>query len=134
MTENIDKSIAIKIGSGKKEVIEFADVECPFCRRAENFFKDADVTRYVFLYPLDSIHPHATAWSIHILCSDDPAEEFEKVMHDQVKEFKDCEKGRQALMRHVAQGDKAGVSSVPSFRINGETVNGADPKIMDMIK
>jgi len=44
---------AVKIGDGKKVVIEITDPDCPFCRTASEYFsKKTDVIRYVFFAPL----------------------------------------------------------------------------------
>ncbi len=134
MTADIDTDLGIKIGNGKKEVIEFTDVDCPFCKRAEDFFKNADVTRYIFLYPLDIYHPDAAMKSVHILCSADPAEEYIKVINGHISEFNSCREGEETLKIHRAYGARLGVSGTPFFRIDGTDINGADPKIAEMIK
>jgi thiol:disulfide interchange protein DsbC len=40
---------AVKIGSGPKVVIEFTDPDCPYCKKASEFFKNrTDVTATFF--------------------------------------------------------------------------------------
>ena len=40
---------ALKIGSGPRQVIEFTDPDCPYCRKVDELLaKRTDVTRYVF--------------------------------------------------------------------------------------
>ncbi|HOO40696.1 MAG TPA: DsbC family protein, partial [Syntrophales bacterium] len=53
----------IKIGDGKSVVIEFTDPDCPFCRKAADWFEKnrEGVTRYVFLYPITRLHTGAAA-------------------------------------------------------------------------
>ena len=49
-----DKQKAVKVGSGKHEVIEVTDPDCPFCRKMHEYWaKRPDVTRYVFFLPPD---------------------------------------------------------------------------------
>jgi thiol:disulfide interchange protein DsbC len=63
---------AIKIGSGKNTVIMWTDPDCPYCRKLEEYFKDKkDITRYVYLLPLEQLHPKATIKSENILCQTD---------------------------------------------------------------
>jgi len=63
---------AVKIvkGDGKRRVAIFEDPDCPFCKRLEQELGRVDnLTMYVLLYPLESIHPGATDKSIRIWCS-----------------------------------------------------------------
>ena len=63
---------AIKIGKGKNTVIMFTDPDCPFCRKIEEYFTDRkDITRYVYLLPLEQLHPKSMDKSKIIMCSKD---------------------------------------------------------------
>ena len=129
---------AIKIGSGKKTVIEFADPVCPFCRRAyEHLAKRKDITLYVFLFPLAQIHPQAMAMSKYILCSPDPAKAFSQAMAGELddKNLKvpaGCGKAN-VLTEDIEAGKKAGVMGTPAFFINGRFVNGANLPLIDKL-
>ena len=129
---------AIKIGSGKKTVIEFADPVCPFCRRAyEHLAKRKDITLYVFLFPLAQIHPQATAMSRNILCSPDPAKAFGEAMSGGLDGKNlgvpaGCEKAN-ILNEDIEAGKKAGVMGTPAFFINGRFVNGANLPLIDKL-
>src|SRR3972149_9742566 len=47
LTDALLREKAVKIGGGKKVVIEITDPDCPFCRTASEYFsKKEDVTRY----------------------------------------------------------------------------------------
>lgn len=70
---------AIRLGPehGTRRLAVFDDVDCPFCRR---FHADTlpallqdGVTVYVFLFPLQQLHPQAKAKSEAIWCSDNRA-------------------------------------------------------------
>jgi len=65
-------------GSNRYAFVVFTDPECPFCRRADKFLKNKNVTIYTNLMPL-SFHPHARAWSLEILSSKDKQKAFEKI-------------------------------------------------------
>ena len=129
---------AIKIGSGKKTVIEFADPVCPFCRRAyEHLAKRKDVTLYVFLYPLAQIHPQAVAMSRYILCSPDQAKTFGEAMSGGLDGKNlgapaGCGKAN-VLNEDIEAGKKAGVMGTPAFFINGRFVNGANLPLIDKL-
>lgn len=136
--KQIDKTAAIKISEGKgtNEVIEFTDVDCPFCKRSESFFTapDSDVTRYIFLTPLDSLHPEAAKKSVHILCSADRAAEYKKVIAGEVDKFTGCPEGEEMLKIHRSAGEKMGVQGTPQFYVNGAHYAGANPLVYEAIK
>ncbi len=68
----LDQAVKIVKGDGKRRVAIFEDPDCPFCKRVEQELVRVDnVTMYVLLYPLESIHPGATDKSIRIWCSAD---------------------------------------------------------------
>ena len=70
ITQYVDLNKAVKIGHGPVKVIEFANIDCPFCRAFEKLttesktLRDA-MTRYVFLIPQPSIHPHSTQMELY---------------------------------------------------------------------
>lgn len=124
---------AVKIGEGPNTVIELSDPDCPFCRKAAEWFeKRDDVTRYVFFYPLTNIHPNAEKKAKWILCSDDPMSAYSSVMEGDLDngEFEllpSCkEKADPLLVEGMSWAKKLGVSSTPTFWINRERVNGAN--------
>lgn len=121
---------ALKIGDGPNTVIEVADPDCPFCREGSAFFSTRDdVTRYVFLYPLERIHPQADAKSRYILSAEDPETAYEEVFsgeYDQkpLPEFKD----NGLLDTHKQIVRKVGINSTPRYWINGEYISGTNLK------
>jgi len=117
---------AIKIGNGPIQVIEVADPDCPFCREGSAFFSGRkDVTRYVFLLPLERIHPEAAQKARYVLSSEDPILAYEEAMggrfdNEPVPEFKD----NGLLDEHLAVAKKVGLNGTPKYWINGEFVSG----------
>ena len=66
----VDLNKAIKIGHGPVKVIEFANIDCPYCRAFEKLTTESktlrdSMTRYVFLIPQPSIHPHSTEMELY---------------------------------------------------------------------
>jgi len=135
----VDKTLAIKVDNGKKEIIEFTDPECPYCLKAEDFFKGADVTRLLFFMPLP-FHKNAERLTVHILCSKSPATEYQKVLNEvsagNADNFKanSCDAGKERLQKMVETAQKLGVRGTPFFIIDGKAISGADPAIQQMIK
>lgn len=121
---------AIKIGDGPNQVVEVSDPDCPFCRDGSEFFSSReDVTRYVFLFPLDRIHPQAEAKSRYILSAEDQESAYEDVYSGEydnkpLPAFQD--NGLLDLHRQVAS--EMGINSTPRFWINGKYVSGTNLK------
>ena len=71
---------AIKIGTGKNKVIEFTDPDCPYCRQAAEYFKNKNVTKYVYLIPIAQLHPKAEEKAKYILAAADKVKAYYEVM------------------------------------------------------
>lgn len=128
---------AVKVGDGKKIVIEFTDPDCPFCRKAfEYFSKRSDVTQYVFFAPL--AHPAAITKIEYILGAENKAQAFDAMMLGQEipAGTKPATPEIKALAQeHLALARKVGIQGTPTFFIKGEQVVGADTnKIDELLK
>ncbi len=67
-----DKAIKITKGSGAYKLAVFEDPDCPFCQKLEKELAAInDTTVYVFLFPIDTLHPQATLHSREIWCAPD---------------------------------------------------------------
>jgi len=124
---------AVKVGEGKTVVIEFTDPDCPYCRKASEYFtKRSDVTRYVYFAPL--AHPAAITKIQYILGADNKAEAYEAMMLGQEipASAKPATEAVKALAQeHIALAKKMGIQGTPTFFIKGEQVVGADTKKID---
>lgn len=70
----IDLAIKEVRGKGTRHIAVFADPKCPYCRELEGELGGIeDLTVYTFLYPLESVHPGATAQAHQIWCARDRA-------------------------------------------------------------
>lgn len=128
---------AVKIGDGKNTVIEITDPDCPYCRKASEYFtKRTDVTRYVFFAPL--AHPAAITKVEYILGADNKAEAYDAMMLGQEipATAKPVTPAVKALAQeHLALARKVGVQGTPTFFINGAQVVGADTnKFEELLK
>lgn len=135
--KNIPLDKALKIGSGPRQVIEFTDPDCPFCRKVDELLsKRTDLTRYVFFYPLRKIHPDAEKKARYILSHKEKGNAFHEVFSgsmDGKSVPQDENMGRQLEeMEKVAQS--IGVQGTPAIWIDGVPVNGADlPRISALL-
>ena len=129
---------AIKIGTGKNKVIEFTDPDCPYCRQAAEYFKNKNVTKYVYLIPITQLHPKAEEKAKYILAAADKVKAYYEVMSG-AKDKDDL--GRQKISPDVndiyqAQqsiGKAIGITGTPAFWINGKYVPGANIKMFDTL-
>ena len=126
---------AIKIGDGPNLVIEVTDPDCPFCRHGSDYFAGRDdVTRYVFLFPLDQLHPQAAAKARYILAAEDQELAYEEVFsgkYDSQPVPDVTDNGMLDLHRKVAH--KSGISGTPQFWINGQHISGFNPQQFDQL-
>jgi thiol:disulfide interchange protein DsbC len=127
----IDK--AIKTGSGPNTVIEFTDPDCPYCRKAYEWFKtQTGITKYTFLTPIPQLHPRATEKAEYILSQKTP-EAQAAALHDALEGKLDnntlqgiTEDGKKAVELHKSLGQKVGLNGTPLFFVNGRMVSGAN--------
>ena len=69
-----ERAIKIVKGNGSRRLVLFEDPDCPYCHKLEQELTTiTDVTMYVFLYPLEDLHPGATGQAHAIWCSPDRA-------------------------------------------------------------
>lgn len=124
---------AVKIGDGKKVVVEFTDPDCPYCRKASEYFtKRADVTRYVFFAPI--AHPGAITKVEYVLGAENKVEAYDAMMMGQeipAKAKPSTEAIKALAQEHLAIARKIGIQGTPTFYINDQQVVGNDTKRFD---
>lgn len=79
----LPKDLAIKIvkGNGKRVMALFSDPDCPYCKRFEHELEKVnDVTVYLYLYPIPSLHPDAVSRARAVWCADDRAKAWSDLM------------------------------------------------------
>ncbi len=77
----LNQAIKYVKGKGERTLYIFSDPDCPYCQRLEQNMVGVDnVTVYVFLYPLTSLHPNAEKVSNQIWCSKNPSEAWTNYM------------------------------------------------------
>jgi thiol:disulfide interchange protein DsbC len=76
-----DKAIVRVKGSGARKLAIFTDPDCPYCKRLEKELEAvSDITVYVFLLPLEQLHPDAPRKARAIWCAPDQAKAWEELM------------------------------------------------------
>jgi thiol:disulfide interchange protein DsbC len=124
-----ESAIKFVKGNGKRQVAIFEDPHCPYCRQIEATLKDInDVTIYVFLFPIESLHPGATDTSRNVWCSDDRATAWTKVMLEKTAPpVKRCDET--GLQKVVKLGEQLGINGTPTlFFADGHRVVGSIPR------
>lgn len=73
----VSDAITIKRGNGKFKFAVFSDPDCPYCKAMEKELeKVTNYTEYVYMFPLESLHPKARAKAEAIWCSKDRADSW----------------------------------------------------------
>ncbi len=129
----LERAIKVVKGNGSRRFAVFSDPDCPFCQQLEqqSLPQITNITMYVFLYPIASLHPQATAKAHAIWCARDRAAAWDAWMH-QKKLPSDTPAGGVCTGDPVKElqqlGDKLHVNSTPTiFFSNGRRVAGAIP-------
>jgi len=122
---------AIKIvkGDGSRKLAVFEDPDCPYCKKVEaDIAKLDNYTLYVFLYPIEQLHPDATDKSKKVWCSKDRAKAWlDLMLRNQVPKGKgDCET---PIGRNIALASQLNINGTPALIFeDGRLAPGAIPK------
>jgi thiol:disulfide interchange protein DsbC len=113
-------------GKGERKMAVFTDPDCPFCKRIEGDLAKVDnVTIYMFLFPIDSLHPNATDKAKRIWCSADRSKAWDDYMQKGVtpSAAPTCDNPVDKLVQF---GSQRGINATPTLVFgNGERVPGA---------
>jgi thiol:disulfide interchange protein DsbC len=128
LMKNLPLDKAVKVGSGKTAVVEFTDPDCPYCRKAYEFFKNrTDITRYTFFCPL--AHPAAITKIQYILSAADKEKAYSEMFEgknpvEPATGYSEAVK--KLAQEHLSLARSVGVTGTPTYFINGKLVVGAD--------
>lgn len=115
-------------GNGSRKIAVFSDPDCPFCKRLEQSFVKLDnVTIYIFLMPLQQLHPKAPEVSRSIWCSPDRVKAWDDYMLKGIapKAAGSCDN---PVDRIVEFGQSKRISGTPTlFFTDNRRVPGAVP-------
>lgn len=120
-----DKAIPIVRGNGARKLAVFTDPDCPYCQQLEKELALlTDITVYVFLYPIASLHPEAERHAKAIWCAPDRAKSWTAHMLEGKPQNGDtqCKNPVDAL---IALGNGLGITGTPTMVFpNGKRVSG----------
>jgi len=113
---SLNRADAIKISSGSKSIAVFTDLDCPFCKKLHAELKRLnDVSVYVFLYPLESIHPGAKSRSISVWCSKDRVralDDYFSGRFHKAEHFREC---ANPIERNIQFARRHNIAGVPAI-------------------
>jgi len=130
--ESVDRSVALVLGNGPKEVIEFVDPDCGHCRAAHKWFsteKRADIRHLIYFMPLKG-RAQAEARVLEALCArqEDREAALSKVFNptapiDLTKAVR-CREGLDLLAAQAKVAQAIGVYATPFYIIDGKVTAG----------
>lgn len=124
----LERAIKIVKGNGSRQFAVFSDPDCPFCQELEKtLLSVTDITMYVFLYPIASLHPQAPAKAHAIWCAADRQQAWNEWMQQKkLPPAKTCSGDPIDALQKL--GDTLHINSTPTlFFANGRRVAGALP-------
>jgi thiol:disulfide interchange protein DsbC len=124
----LNQAIKVVKGSGRRVFAVFSDPDCPYCERLEKTLLSVDdITMYVFLFPIASLHPQAPSKAHAIWCATDRPKAWSDWMHEKkLPPTGTC--GGDPIDALQKLGDTLHVNSTPTlFFADGHRVAGALP-------
>lgn len=124
----LNKAIKVVKGNGSRTFAVFSDPDCPYCQQLEKTLLSVnDITMYVFLYPIQTLHPQAPAKAHAIWCAPDRAQAWSDWMHEKkLPAAKSCSGDPIDSLQRL--GDTLHINSTPTlFFANGSRIAGALP-------
>jgi thiol:disulfide interchange protein DsbC len=121
-----DKAIKIVKGNGSRSLAVFEDPDCPYCQRLESSLKSVtNVTEYVFLFPIDELHPQATVHAHAIWCAPDRGKAWtDWLVEKKAPPAASCH--GDPIPELGKLGEKLNITGTPTlFTSNGKRVSGA---------
>jgi len=127
--EQLPFDLAIKKvkGDGSRKVAVFSDPDCPYCRRLEkDLEKVPNATIYIFLFPIEQLHPKAPEMSRAIWCAPDRVKAWDEYMlKNVVPKSPKCDT---PVDKIVAYGQSKKINGTPTiFFSDGKRLPGAIP-------
>jgi thiol:disulfide interchange protein DsbC len=124
----VDRAIKIVKGNGSRKFAVFSDPDCPFCQQLEKtLLSVTDITMYLYLYPIASLHPQAPAKAHAIWCAPDRQQAWSQwMLEKKLPPTKTCSGDPIDALQKL--GDTLHINSTPTlFFVNGRRVAGAVP-------
>ncbi len=117
---------AIKIvrGDGSRKLAIFSDPDCPYCKQLENNIANlTNVTIYLFLFPIDQLHPQAKVKAVGVWCATDQVKAWDGLMRRNEVPTAQCEN---PVDRNIALAETMGINGTPTVILpDGSIIPGA---------
>lgn len=115
-------------GNGKRKLVVFSDIDCPYCRKFEAELAKVDnITVYTFLYPIEGLHPKAVQISKQIWCAPDRNKAWDDYITRSTVPNNDG-KCDNPVESNIALAGRLSVSGTPTLIFhNGQRVPGMVP-------
>jgi thiol:disulfide interchange protein DsbC len=122
----LDRAIKVVKGNGSRRLVVFSDPDCPFCQQLEkSLLPINNVTMYVLLYPIASLHPQAPAKAHAIWCAKDRAQAWSQWMQEK-KLPPDTACSGVPIDELQQLGERLHINSTPTmFLADGRRISGA---------
>lgn len=120
-----EQAIKLVKGQGRRKFAIFEDPFCPYCQELERTLHQLDdVTVYIFLLPLEGLHPGASEAARDIWCAGDRAAAWSDwMLNRKAPPGADCQT---PIAPVAALGEKLRINSTPTlFFPDGSRVPGA---------
>jgi len=130
--KDIDRSVALQMGSGDRELIEFVDPECGHCRQAYNWFatnKPAGIKHFIYFMPRKG-SAQAEARVLELLCAapDQREAALERVFNPKapldLQKSVRCKEGIEQLAAQAEVVKDMGVPGTPFYVLDGKVIPG----------
>lgn len=124
----LKQAIKVVKGNGSRVFAVFSDPDCPFCQQLEKTLLSVnDITMYVLLFPIASLHPQAPSKAHAIWCAADRAKAWSDWMHEKkLPSAGTCSDDPIDALQKL--GDTLHINSTPTlFFADGRRVAGAIP-------
>ncbi|OTG64780.1 DsbC family protein [Acinetobacter silvestris] len=115
-------------GNGKRTIYLFSDPDCPYCQKLEHeLLKVENVTIYLFLYPISSLHPNAGQIAEQIWCSKDQYQAWQDYLLNKKLPQKTAT-CTTPIDKNIQLAKTLGVDGTPTFFLkDGSRISGARP-------
>jgi thiol:disulfide interchange protein DsbC len=122
-----DNAIKLVHGDGRRKLAIFEDPFCPYCAELERTLPQLEnVTIYVFLYPLEEVHPGATEAAEKLWCTEDRSAAWVAWIRDEKVSPKLDSCQQNPVAANVILGKELRIHSTPTiFFDDGLRVAGA---------
>ena len=112
-------------GKGERTLYIFSDPDCPYCQKLEKELTKIDnVTIYLFLYPISSLHPNAVNIANQIWCSKDQYQTWQNYLLNQKKPAKNVN-CQSPVNQNIQLARSLEIDGTPSFFLkDGSRISG----------